>query len=61
MISATAIGRKTMMTSLDGVFAGGDIVRGVSLVVWAVRDGRDVAEHMYGYLKAKAASARLAA
>ena len=45
---------KTMMTSLDGVFAAGDIVRGASLVVWAVRDGRDVAERMHTYLKAKA-------
>ena len=44
-----------MMTSLDGVFAAGDIVRGASLVVWAVRDGRDVAERMHAYLKAKAA------
>ena len=34
---------RTMMTSLDGVFAGGDIVRGASLVVWAVRDGLDAA------------------
>ena len=33
---------KSMMTSLDGVFAAGDIVRGASLVVWAIRDGRDV-------------------
>ena len=32
-----------MMTSLPGVFAGGDIVRGASLVVWGVRDGRDAA------------------
>ena len=55
------IDHKSMMTSLDGVFAAGDIVRGASLVVWAVRDGRDVAEHMHGYLKAKAATARKAA
>ena len=55
------IDHKTMMTSLDGVFAGGDIVRGASLVVWAIRDGRDVAEHMHRYLKAKAASERMAA
>lgn len=34
---------KTMQTSLPGVFAAGDIVRGASLVVWAIRDGRDVA------------------
>ncbi|HVJ03123.1 MAG TPA: NAD(P)-dependent oxidoreductase [Sphingomonas sp.] len=43
---------KTMMTSLDGVFAAGDIVRGASLVVWAIRDGRDVAAHMHAWMKA---------
>lgn len=48
------VDHKTMMTSLDGVFAAGDIVRGASLVVWAIRDGRDVAEHMHKYLKARA-------
>ena len=47
---------KTLMTSLDGVFAAGDIVRGASLVVWAIRDGRDVASSMHKYLKAKAAA-----
>ncbi|WP_286774319.1 FAD-dependent oxidoreductase, partial [Sphingomonas sp. 66-10] len=52
---------KTLMTSLDGVFAAGDIVRGASLVVWAIRDGRDVAEQMHKWLKAKAASERVAA
>ena len=31
----------TGKTSLDGVYAIGDIVRGASLVVWAIRDGRD--------------------
>ena len=36
-----------MMTSLDGVFAAGDIVRGASLVVWAIRDGRDAAERIH--------------
>jgi len=45
---------KSMMTSLDGVFAAGDIVRGASLVVWAIRDGRDVTDHMQSYLLAKA-------
>ncbi len=40
-----------MMTSLDGVFAGGDIVRGASLVVWGIRDGRDAAEHINRWLK----------
>jgi glutamate synthase (NADPH/NADH) small chain len=48
------VDHKTMQTSLDGTFAAGDIVRGASLVVWAVRDGRDVAERMHTYLKAKA-------
>jgi glutamate synthase (NADPH/NADH) small chain len=45
---------KTMMTSLDGVFAAGDIVRGASLVVWAIRDGRDVAAHMHAWMRAHA-------
>ena len=44
---------KTLMTSLDGVFAAGDIVRGASLVVWAIRDGRDVAAQMHRWLKAQ--------
>ncbi len=43
------------MTSLDGVFAAGDIVRGASLVVWAIRDGRDAAETMHRYLQARVA------
>lgn len=45
----------TLMTNLDGVFAAGDIVRGASLVVWAVRDGRDAAAAMHRYLRARAA------
>ncbi|EMD81849.1 Glutamate synthase [NADPH] small chain [Pacificimonas flava] len=44
---------KTMMTSVPGVFAAGDIVRGASLVVWAIRDGRDVAGRMHDYLLAE--------
>ena len=40
----------TGQTSLDGVFAAGDIVRGASLVVWAIRDGRDAADAILGYL-----------
>jgi glutamate synthase (NADPH/NADH) small chain len=53
---------KTMMTSLDGVFAAGDIVRGASLVVWAVRDGRDAAERIHTWLAAKTlAAAKIAA
>ena len=49
------VDHKTMATSLDGVFAAGDIVRGASLVVWAIRDGRDVADAMHRYLAAKVA------
>ena len=41
----------TMETSVKGVFAAGDIVRGASLVVWAIKDGRDVAESIHKYLK----------
>lgn len=37
-------------TSLPGVFAAGDIVRGASLVVWAIRDGREAAEAILRYL-----------
>ena len=51
------IDAKSMMTSLDGVFAAGDIVRGASLVVWAVRDGRDAAEQIHSYIQTKAALA----
>ena len=43
----------TMETSLAGVFAAGDIVRGASLVVWAIRDGRDVAVQIEKYLQMK--------
>jgi len=48
------INHRTKMTNLDGVFAAGDIVRGASLVVWAIRDGRDAAAQMHGYIQAKA-------
>ena len=45
---------KSMQTNLDGVFAAGDIVRGASLVVWAIRDGRDAAVQIEKYLQLKA-------
>jgi glutamate synthase (NADPH) small chain len=38
------------MTSVPGVFAAGDMARGQSLVVWAIRDGRDTARHVDEYL-----------
>ena len=44
---------KSMQTNLDGVFAAGDIVRGASLVVWAIRDGRDAATQIEKYLQLK--------
>ena len=44
------IDHNTMMTSEVGVFAAGDIVRGASLVVWAIKDGRDAAESIHKYL-----------
>ena len=42
---------KTLKTNIKGVFAAGDIVRGASLVVWAIRDGRDAATGISQYLK----------
>jgi len=48
---------RTGMTNLEGVFAAGDIVRGASLVVWAIRDGRDVAESIDRYIRGKGENA----
>jgi glutamate synthase (NADPH/NADH) small chain len=45
---------RTMETSLPNVFAAGDIVRGASLVVWAIRDGRDAAEAIHRRLSTPA-------
>ena len=55
------VDHNTSMTNLDGVFAVGDIVRGASLVVWAIKDGRDVVEHMHKWMLAKADKERIAA
>jgi glutamate synthase (NADPH/NADH) small chain len=44
---------KSMMTDIEGVFAAGDIVRGASLVVWGIRDGRDVAESIHSFIQEK--------
>jgi glutamate synthase (NADPH/NADH) small chain len=41
----------TMETNIKGVFAAGDIVRGASLVVWAIKDGRDAALSIKTYLE----------
>ncbi len=48
------VNRRSFQTSLPGVFAAGDIVRGASLVVWAIRDGRDAAAQMHAYLQPSA-------
>jgi len=44
------VDHRSMMTNIDGVFAAGDIVRGASLVVWAIRDGRDAAASIARYV-----------
>jgi glutamate synthase (NADPH/NADH) small chain len=46
----------TGVTDLPGVFAAGDIVRGASLVVWAIRDGRDAADAMHKYIQERSAA-----
>ncbi len=51
---AVRIDYTSMTTNLKGVFAAGDIVRGASLVVWAIKDGRDAAAAIDRYLKAEA-------
>lgn len=55
------VDHRTQMTNLDGVFAVGDIVRGASLVVWAIKDGRDVVEHMHKWMLANLAKTKVAA
>jgi glutamate synthase (NADPH/NADH) small chain len=55
------VDHRTMMTSVPGVFAAGDIVRGASLVVWAIRDGRDAAAAMHGFIQDKAAQDKMGA
>ena len=47
--STLKVNFRTMMTSLDGVFAVGDIVRGASLVVWAIHDGRIAADAIHAW------------
>jgi glutamate synthase (NADPH/NADH) small chain len=56
-----AVDWETMATNLDGVYAAGDIVRGASLVVWAIRDGRVAAEAIDRHIQAKAGAAAAAA
>jgi glutamate synthase (NADPH/NADH) small chain len=49
------VDHRSFMTNLPGVFAAGDIVRGASLVVWGIKDGRDAAAQMHAYMQANAA------
>jgi glutamate synthase (NADPH/NADH) small chain len=49
------VDHRSFMTALPGVFAAGDIVRGASLVVWAIRDGRDAASQMHAWISEGAA------
>lgn len=49
-----AVDEKTYATSLPGVYAAGDIVRGASLVVWAIKEGRDAADAIHAFVQTKA-------
>ncbi len=51
---------RSFMTSMPGVFAAGDIVRGASLVVWAIRDGREAAAAIDQYVQVSAGLAQAA-
>ena len=55
------VDHRTMMTEMEGVFAAGDIVRGASLVVWAIRDGRDAAAGIHQHLTEQSADTAAAA
>lgn len=57
----TIVANNEGATNLAGVFAAGDIVRGASLVVWAIRDGREAAAGMRRYLETQAAVQKEAA
>ncbi len=45
------------MTPIKGLFAAGDAKRGASLIVWAIREGRDAAAGIDAYLKNRPQSA----
>ena len=47
------INYQTMETNIQGIFSAGDIVRGASLVVWAIKDGREAAMSINKYLELK--------
>jgi glutamate synthase (NADPH/NADH) small chain len=41
------------MTNVEGVFVAGDMRRGASLVVHAISDGMQTAQHVIQYLTAR--------
>ena len=45
---------RTLATRCEGVFAAGDVVRGASLVVWAIRDARIASDSIHAYLQDRA-------
>lgn len=55
-----SINQESFMTNLDGIFAAGDIVRGASLVVWAIKDGRDAASAMHNYIMSQVTARNVA-
>jgi glutamate synthase (NADPH/NADH) small chain len=55
------VNQRSFETNIPGVFAAGDITRGASLVVWAIRDGRDAAQAMITHLRKLAAPVSVAA
>jgi glutamate synthase (NADPH/NADH) small chain len=49
-VQGSTEGKRAYRTSIDGVFAAGDMRRGQSLVVWAIREGRQAARAIDEYL-----------
>jgi glutamate synthase (NADPH/NADH) small chain len=49
-VKATTDGQNCYRTSVDKVFAAGDMRRGQSLVVWAIREGRQCAREVDAFL-----------
>jgi glutamate synthase (NADPH/NADH) small chain len=49
-VQGTTEGVDAYKTSIDGVFSAGDMRRGQSLVVWAIREGRQCAHAVDEYL-----------
>jgi glutamate synthase (NADPH/NADH) small chain len=37
-------------TNLEKIFVAGDVTRGASLVVWAIRSGRDAAKRIHQFV-----------